>query len=209
MSQSEHAEDPEEPIEADDVDLADDGTIEGVPREGFCVRTEEEAEWVLGVLAEKRDAIARLDAKYKRMRPVAVNDQKRAVEFFTPHLESYYEANRPRKGKTLSLLNGDLKRRRVAGGVRIEDEGRAIAALEVTHPELVLTEMPIVKTLDRPKVERLVEAMIDSHIQGLADKAADGEIPQIAPTLPDGISYAMSEDRFYVEPSKPAKKGGR
>ena len=103
----------------------------------FAVTDEASADWVLEKMLDADLEARKLRAKLKSITD-NLGQQIKALDArvtglerrFGPELRAYFEANPPKKGKTLKLTFGQLSMKTVPGGLRVRESEAALALAE-------------------------------------------------------------------------------
>ncbi len=148
---------------------------------GWRVESAEQAEFALTLLLGYDGEVARREAALA----AHAKQAKRAHEFFEPLLEVYYDANPPKKGKTLHLANGDLQKVSRAPKLVVVDE-EALLTWAREH---------LADAIESDFVETVKKSVVNKHFEDA------GEVPM-------GCGVTEEREQFYVKAPR-APKGGR
>lgn len=159
------------------LDPEDGVGAELVVREGWECETEAEAAWAVDIVLSYDERLERLDEAHRTYRAQLERERQRAVEFFEPHLREFYEANPPKRGKTIKLVTGRIGFRKVGGGPRIQDKEKVLEWAREHRPDLVEVETR----------ESVPAAGVKDHV------GKTGEIPP-------GVVVLDDEERFQIKP---------
>lgn len=96
-------------------------------REPFVIDDESKASWAVDKILIARERLERVKNQYQAALLEAELEIRDAEAFFLPMLELWYDANPPRKGKTIKLPHGNLSKRTVPGGPRVVDPDAVMA----------------------------------------------------------------------------------
>lgn len=101
--------------------------------EPFRVTDEASADWVLEKMVDADLDVRRLEQKLKALQDNLGAQLKKAkarqvglLRRFESELEEYYQANPPKKGKTLQLTFGKLSMKTIPGGLRVLNTDAAV-----------------------------------------------------------------------------------
>lgn len=153
-----------------------DEQLPGDEVEGFRIEDEARATWALGRIAATTAALAVAKETAAEYVKAATKEAERAREFFEPHLESYFQDNPPKKGKSTKLASGTLGYRTAKGGIRIIDQVMLVEWAAETDPTMILTV-----------TKRTVAAA-----EAKAHYRATGEIPA-------GCDLTEDSENFYAK----------
>lgn len=143
-------------------------------REPFVIDDAEKASWAVDKILIARERLERVKRQYQAALDAAELEVRDAEAFFLPQLEAWYDANPPRKGKTVRLTTGNLSRRTVPGGPRIVNDG---ACLEWARAQGIPGLIRVTESLSRTAVNEYVKTTGD---------------------LPDGVEMTEARETFGV-----------
>lgn len=116
-------------------------------RAPFVIDDASKASWAVDKILIARERIERVKAQFQAALNEAEQEARDAEAFFLPLLEEWYNANPPRKGKTIKLPHGNLSKRTVPGGPRVLDPDAVLAwAKEYGIPGIVKVSESVSKT---------------------------------------------------------------
>lgn len=113
------------------TDLLDE---EAPAPQGFTIDSEEKAAWAVDKILSLEAAEERLTVQFEKNVQRASKLTARARDFFLPQLEAFYEANPPKKGKTLHLSTGDLAKKKKPARFTIQDDEMVVTWARATLP---------------------------------------------------------------------------
>ena len=143
-------------------------------RAPFTIDDAHKASWAVDKIMIARARVERVKAQFQAAVNEAELEARDAEAFFLPLLEEWYDANPPRKGKTIKLPHGNLSKRTVPGGPRVTDPDAVLAwAKEHGIPGLIRVREEISKTA------------VKEYVESTGD-------------LPDGVERVVSRETFDV-----------
>ena len=143
--------------------------------EPFVIDDADKASWAVDKILIARERLERVKAQFQAAVHEAQQEVVDAEAFFLPQLEAWYNANPPRKGKSIKLPHGTVGKRTVPGGPRVVDE---TAVLEWARREGIPGLIKITESVSRAAVKEYV--------------ASTGD-------LPDGVELVESRESFDVK----------
>lgn len=147
--------------------------------EAFAVvLTEDEAARLVERLTEARKRVEARKASAQAWVEEAVKRAESLEAWALPQLEKFFDANAPRKGKTLRLPTGALSKRTVPGGVRVVDKGALIEWAQIEGVKSVLSVKEVVS---------VDSAAVVAYVEG-----SGGE-------LPPGVEMVAAREAFDVK----------
>lgn len=163
--------------------MIDEMTLEHAesPADGFAVvLTEDEAARLVERILEARKRVEARRAEAEAWVAEAVKRAESLEAWALPQLEKFYDANPPRKGRTLATKGGKLSRRTVPGGARVVDRSAVVdwAQREGVKSVLICEE-----------VYKVDSGAVREYIEG------SGEVPP-------GVVIVPDSETFSVKPSK-------
>jgi hypothetical protein len=116
-------------------------------RAPFVIDDADKASWAIDKILIARERVERVKRQFQAALDQAELEVRDADAFFLPLLEAWYDANPPRKGKTIKLPHGNLSKRTVPGGPRVVDPDAVLAwAKEHGIPGLIRVTESVSKT---------------------------------------------------------------
>lgn len=140
----------------------------------FEVDTVEKAEWAIDKVLGAEERLKRVKEACQSMVSEAEHELSQARERFLPHLEAFYEANPPKKGRHIKTRAGRIGFRARKGGVKVRSRTECLA-WAVENAGGLIEERPAVN-MDA------LRAYVDET----------GEIPP-------GVEVDPGGDTFYVK----------
>ena len=139
------------------------GEIVGVESpEGFAVRDEDSAKWVLERFLDSDANIAKAEAVVRNAQAILKRAKSRREWLerrFLPELAEYAKANLPKGSKTYSTEYGAVSFRATAAKLKVVDEGQALSWAKQNAPEAVKVEESIL-------VSKLPKGLVEDAPQG-------------------------------------------
>lgn len=144
-------------------------------RAPFTIDDADKASWAIDKILIARERVERVKAQFQAALDQAELEARDAEVFFLPLLEEWYEANPPRKGKSIKLPHGTIGKRTVPGGPRVVD------------PDAVLAWA---KEHGIPGIVKVTETI---------SKTAAIEYAKTTGDLPDGVEVVEARETFDVK----------
>ena len=143
--------------------------------EPFIIDDADKASWAVDKILIARERLERVKAQFQAAVHEAQQEVADAEAFFLPLLELWYNANPPRKGKSIKLPHGTVGKRTVPGGPRVLDVDAVLAwAKEHGIPGIVKVTESVNKTA------------VAEYVKSTGD-------------LPDGVEIVESREAFDVK----------
>lgn len=143
-------------------------------KEPFAIDSADIASWAVDKILVARERLERVKNQYQAALLEAELEVKDAEAFFLPLLEAWFDANPPKRGKSIKLPHGTIGKRTVPGGPRVTDDAAVMAwAKEQGIPGLI----KVTESVSRTAVREYVTSTGD---------------------IPDGVEVVESREAFDV-----------